>query len=526
MASRLLVTQTKQTIFFFFFFAALHKIGKASSDHAKRVNQDGEHGMDPLMLFRLAPKSSRHPYPVEATIGPSTVGMSASLCGRILDALCPEQYSKLNLGVPIDFFLQMMTSYAPILPDTSLQPTLKKATALGRTPGFEDPVGAATRDLVKYCEVEGGAVPAPDVVMSKVQTKLNNLRSMIGDRQRGKSGRIRKTLGGKRTDQSGRAVIVCDPLLPIDVVGIPCEMAATFSVAVRVIGSDFNESITVKKGSSRCSRMSGLGCENDNDNNNHYYMDVRAGGKVGFVTEVTADRYKKWIKQKRTDSTFMPERAVKRYLEIKAGAMDGMKVHGVTSGINGRLLLADNSSTIPVSVGDILHRPLHNGDLVVINRAPSLHKTSLMAMRVRIVNSHAVHLNPGIVPPLNADFDGDEINVHVPSGEVICAELSELMLPQKNIINPQDGSQLIGPCQDAIRGLYLLSSKDTLLSRPEVCQLLTECAIGFVELMQPAFIKPVVAWTGTQVISAVIRSLRGGKLLFYGGAGAGAGSGK
>ncbi|ENY68819.1 DNA-directed RNA polymerase beta' chain [Metamycoplasma auris 15026] len=104
------------------------------------------------------------------------------------------------------------------------------------------------------------------------------------------------------------------------------------------------------------------------------------------------------------------------------------------------------------------------GRLVLLNRAPTLHRLSIQAFEPVLVRGKAIRLHPLVCTPFNADFDGDQMAVHVPISEQALLESRELMLANKNILGPKDGEPIINPSQDMIIGLYYLTieEKDAL----------------------------------------------------------------
>lgn len=117
---------------------------------------------------------------------------------------------------------------------------------------------------------------------------------------------------------------------------------------------------------------------------------------------------------------------------------------------------------VELEVGDIVERSLCNGDLVIVNRQPTLHRGSMIACRVRVSPSKTFSLNYSTMVPLNADTDGDEINIHVPQNIEARAELSELMGTSVNIVSSQSSKPLMGCTQDSLLGCYLMSENDEI----------------------------------------------------------------
>ncbi|MFH1771107.1 MAG: DNA-directed RNA polymerase subunit A' [archaeon] len=121
--------------------------------------------------------------------------------------------------------------------------------------------------------------------------------------------------------------------------------------------------------------------------------------------------------------------------------------------------------------GFIVERHLANGDLALFNRQPSLHRMSMMCHRVRVLPGLTLRLNPAVCAPYNADFDGDEMNLHIPQTEEARSEAEILMIVQTQLISPRYGLSIIGCNQDAISGNYLLT-KNMNLPREEAIDLL------------------------------------------------------
>jgi len=107
--------------------------------------------------------------------------------------------------------------------------------------------------------------------------------------------------------------------------------------------------------------------------------------------------------------------------------------------------------------GYVVERHLINGDISVFNRQPSLHRMSIMAHKVRIFQGKSFRLNPGVCTPYNADFDGDEMNLHIPQNEEARAEAEILMQVQTQLISPKNGLNIMGSIHDAITGNYILT---------------------------------------------------------------------
>ena len=248
----------------------------------------------------------------------------------------------------------------------------------------------------------------------------------IMERIKGKEGRIRKNLAGKRVNYSGRTVISPDPSIAINEVGIPFEIARVVTVAESV--TDLN----IEK----LKKLIEKGDEYPGAN----YV-IRPDGKR---KKITADLKEEIINE-------------------------------LTSGYK-------------------VERHLQDGDVVLFNRHPSLHRGSLMAHFVRVLPGRTFRLHPAVAAPYNADFDGDEMNIHSPQTEEARAEAKILLDVKRNLISPKNNTNLIGCIGDAITGNYLLG--DDELTKEEANQLLFRAGI------QAEISKKTVK--GTEIFSSII----------------------
>ena len=133
--------------------------------------------------------------------------------------------------------------------------------------------------------------------------------------------------------------------------------------------------------------------------------------------------------------------------------------------------------TKEIDIGYVVERHLKDGDVVVFNRQPSLHRMSMMSHKVRIMpHTRTFTLNLTVTVPYNADFDGDEMNLHVPQTEEAQVEAEMLMSTENHIRSPRYGLPIICCKQDHITGIYLLTKHDTKLDKKTAAELLM--AIG------------------------------------------------
>ncbi|XP_059318209.1 DNA-directed RNA polymerase I subunit 1-like [Lycium ferocissimum] len=183
--------------------------------------------------------------------------------------------------------------------------------------------------------------------------------------------------------------------------------------------------------------------------------------------------------------------------------------------------------------GKVVYRHLQDGDIVLVNRQPTLHKPSIMAHVVRILKGEkTLRMHYANCSTYNADFDGDEMNVHFPQDEISRAEAYNIVNANEQYIVPTKGDTVRGLIQDHIVGAVLLTMKNTFLTLEEFNQLLYGSGMfaagpgltsgnhlnkvpvidseGFVETILPAVWKPKPLWTGKQVITALLNHLTKG----------------
>lgn len=221
--------------------------------------------------------------------------------------------------------------------------------------------------------------------------------SGLGDRIRGegKTGQIRGNLNGKRVNFSGRTVIVPDPELPIDTVGIPSCIADEITYPEVVNAFNIERLQTI----------------------------VNAGLVKRITNGVTGNRtIPNQLYNHRTCTHLLPGDhiirdgeeilASKRPLGFALKRGDKIIRDGIEFAITPKVF---NTSQLNLSYEDTVFRPMRDGDIVLLNRQPSLHRFSMMGFKVKIHAGRAITLPPNIVTPYNADFDGDEMNLHLPS---------------------------------------------------------------------------------------------------------------
>ncbi|RLI23627.1 DNA-directed RNA polymerase subunit A'/A'', partial [Candidatus Bathyarchaeota archaeon] len=259
----------------------------------------------------------------------------------------------------------------------------------------------------------------------------------LSQRLKGKEGRFRSNLSGKRVDFSARTVISPDPNIDINEVGVPLEIAMKLTVPEKVTFFNLEE---MKK-----------------------YVINGPEKYPGALYVVRPDG-------KRIRLEFVSDR--KKIAEV-------------------------------LEPGFIIERHLKDGDIAIFNRQPSLHRMSIMAHFVKVLPYKTFRLHLAVCPPYNADFDGDEMNLHIPQSEEAQTEARLLMQVQDQILSPRFGGPIIGAIRDYITAAYLLTRKSTFLNRKEVNKLLVDTGYEG-PLPEPEIKEPEPLWSGKQIFSLFI----------------------
>lgn len=256
----------------------------------------------------------------------------------------------------------------------------------------------------------------------------------ISQRLKGKEGRFRGSLSGKRVDFSSRTVISPDPNLDLGEVGVPFEIAKKLTIPERALpwNMEFLKKLII----------------NGPDKHPGANYIIRPD-KVKIRLDYVADR------------------------ETLANSL---------------------------SINFIVERHLMDGDIVLFNRQPSLHRMSVMGHYIKVLPFRTFRLHPAVCPPYNADFDGDEMNLHVPQSDEARAEAITLMEVQSQILSPRYGGPIIGGIRDFLTASFLLTNDSTTLSKEEF----TNLALAgkyFGPLPEPIQVKPSIAYSGKQLFS-------------------------
>jgi len=240
----------------------------------------------------------------------------------------------------------------------------------------------------------------------------------LTDRLKGKEGRVRGNLMGKRVDFSARCVITPDAYFECDRVGVPYSIALKLTIPETVNPMNITEMYDrVRRG---CTLQGA----------------ANLISRDGTVTDLAACKHR---------------------------------------------------DDIVLRVGDVVERFLQDDDVVVFNRQPSLHMHGMQAHRVRLMPGHTFRLSLVAAAPYNADFDGDEMNLHVPQSKAASAECAALMAVAQNCIGSQSNKPVMGIVQDSLLGVHLLTQNHTFFDHAHACRIVGTLRHAAYALPPPAF---------------------------------------
>lgn len=162
------------------------------------------------------------------------------------------------------------------------------------------------------------------------------------------------------------------------------------------------------------------------------------------------------------------------------------------------------TSDLHLQYGYKVERHIRTGDIVVFNRQPTLHKMSMMGHRIRVLPWSTFRLNLSVTSPYNADFDGDEMNLHVPQSLETKAEIEQLAMVPRLIVTPQNNKPVMGIVQDTLCAVRKMTKRDVFLTSDQMMNLLMFLPTWDGRMPMPAIIKPKPLWTGKQLFSMII----------------------
>jgi DNA-directed RNA polymerase beta' subunit len=159
--------------------------------------------------------------------------------------------------------------------------------------------------------------------------------------------------------------------------------------------------------------------------------------------------------------------------------------------------------------GWVVERHLMDGDVVLFNRQPSLHKMSIMAHYVKVLDHSTFRLNLAVCSPYNADFDGDEMNLHVPQSLTAMAEAKNLMIVDKMIVSPQSNKPVMGIIQDSLLSSTKMTRRDVVLKKEYMMNLLMIVDNWNGNVPRPSIVRKYNGvtteyWTGKQMFSTIL----------------------
>jgi DNA-directed RNA polymerase II subunit RPB1 len=164
-----------------------------------------------------------------------------------------------------------------------------------------------------------------------------------------------------------------------------------------------------------------------------------------------------------------------------------------------------NTRELRLYPGDVVHRHLMDGDVVLFNRQPTLHRPSMMGHRVRVLPYNTFRLNVSVCKSYNADFDGDEMNMHVPQSYEASVELAEIAAVHQQIITPRDAKPLIGVEQDTLVGAYRITRPNNTFNLREFMNLMMWNRRFDGNMQAPrAGDAAAPKWTGHQVLTTIM----------------------
>lgn len=164
-----------------------------------------------------------------------------------------------------------------------------------------------------------------------------------------------------------------------------------------------------------------------------------------------------------------------------------------------------NRSSIVLDDNDIVDRHLIDGDFVLFNRQPSLHKYSMLCHRVKVMPYNTFRLNVCVCPCYNSDFDGDEMNMHVPQSLTTANELIELAAVPSQIISARECKPIISIVQDVALGVYRISKSSVMIPQKQLFNLMAS-NIKFTGNVPRPLVEngDIKKWSGRQVMSTII----------------------
>jgi DNA-directed RNA polymerase beta' subunit len=308
----------------------------------------------------------------------------------------------------------------------------------------------------------------------------------LKNRITGKEGLLRSNLMGKRVNFSARTVIGPDPTLPFGWMGMPKEVAQELTIPERV--TFFNKEYLTNIVNDGHANF--IMTNNGNTRLNLKYAMFRRGTELLYGDIIIRDG--KETKVINNNITFQENDQIIRPSIVKIGDIvvrgkkgeeKRIKVKSVKIPLNigDKIERVNNEGEsniicyisvvkkkrLNLNLGDIVHRHIKDGDTVLLNRQPTLHKGSMLAKKVKVMPYKTFRMNLATTKTFNADFDGDEMNVHVPQSDETIIELIELSTTKENIISAQGSKPNIAVVQDSLLGAFLMTKNNMKLTQEQ-----------------------------------------------------------
>ncbi|KAH8684913.1 hypothetical protein BGZ60DRAFT_443218 [Tricladium varicosporioides] len=336
--------------------------------------------------------------------------------------------------------------------------------------GVELPENSSARRKRNYADLQEAWCQLQDAVNSLIDRDRNPIQGAAGKKNEDgikqklekKEGLFRKNMMGKRVNFAARSVISPDPNIETNEIGVPPVFAKKLTYPEPVTSHNFKDmQQAVINGPETWPGAAAI--ENEN-------------GQVINLRSKSADERLALANQ----------------------------------------LLATSSSSASGARNKKVHRHLTNGDVVLMNRQPTLHKPSIMGHRARVLpGEKTIRMHYANCNTYNADFDGDEMNMHFPQTEVARAEALQIADTDHQYLTPTSGKPLRGLIQDHISVSVWMCSRDTFFDRGTYQQLIYNClrpesghtVSERIETVPPAVIKPFPRWTGKQIITTILKNI-------------------
>ena len=335
--------------------------------------------------------------------------------------------------------------------------------ALSREQGNSSSMAGMTQTLRLWLALQNALNALLDSTTADDTFEITGIRQQLEK----KEGLFRKNMMGKRVNFAARSVISPDVFLNGGEIGVPPYFASRLSFPERVTPWNverLREAV------------------------------IAGPGRIPGAIAVEDERGRVVLLRKDKKSRETIARTLYASSNLGAGSVS-----------------MTNPAAAQYGGGKIVYRTMTDGDFMLTNRQPTLHKPGMMGHRARIMRAErTIRFHYANCSTFNADFDGDEINLHLPQDHLGRAEGLDIVHADQQFFVPTDGKPLRGLIQDHIVAGTLMTMRDRFLTRQEYCQLIydaiaQDCNGAWDIWMEPpTIIKPARLWTGKQVFTAVL----------------------